>query len=81
MTDQQQTVHQQIANFIGAKLQDMDIKVAEMANMTTALNWLQGVANGQLQIIDLSSPDAAVQGLTPDEAAADKEAEASRNAA
>ena len=56
--EQPTTIHQQIANFLGAKLQNMSISVAEMQDMQTSLNWLASIAKGELT--DLSSPDTGM---------------------
>ena len=69
MTEQTQTIHQQCANFIGAKMQTMDIKVSEMQDMTTALGWLQAIVNGKLQIVDLNQAEVGTKPDEQDEAA------------
>lgn len=52
MTEQTQSIHQQVANFVGAQLSNATINVQQMESMQIALNWLKGVAEGKLQVLE-----------------------------
>ena len=51
---EEQTIHQQIANFLGNLLQNHTIAVNQMADMNTSMNWLQSIAKGEMVVSEVA---------------------------
>ncbi len=51
--------HQQVANYILAKLKDTPIPFEQAEVAVSARNWLVMIANGQLEIQNAATPEPA----------------------